>query len=141
MHSINGPSAVMFQTHLGEVERLHSTALGKTILASLDRETLDAVLKEKGMTRSTSNTITDAATLEQQLKQVQRCGYAVDREEYTSSVCCIGSAVRDQTGSVVGAISASMPTAPFLSWNEARLGAILKSAASNVSTMLGYSEP
>lgn len=141
MHSINGPVGVTFEAHLGEVEGLHSTALGKTILASLDHQTLDSVLKTRGMSRSTSNTITDSAALEQQLKNVRRCGYAVDREEFVSDVCCLGSAVHDRTGAVVGAISASMPSSPFLSWNEARLGAIVKSAASNLSTILGYNEP
>jgi IclR family transcriptional regulator, KDG regulon repressor len=138
VHQIKGPSAAMFQTHLGEVEHLHSTALGKTVLASLDRQTLRTVLQRNGMARSTSHTITDAGTLETQLEEIQRCGYAVDREEFTPSVCCIGSAVRDRTDAVAGAISASMPSALFLSWNEARLGAILKGAASKLSTIIGH---
>jgi len=44
------------------------------------------------------------------LRHVRRNGYALDREEYTPGVICVGAAIRDHNGAVVGAISASAPT-------------------------------
>ncbi len=41
---------------------------------------------------------------------MRRNGYAMDDEEYQPGVICIGAAIRDQNGAVVGAISASTPT-------------------------------
>jgi IclR family acetate operon transcriptional repressor len=41
--------------------------------------------------------------------KVRREGYAFDREEHLPGVICIGAAIRDQAGAVVGAISASTP--------------------------------
>jgi IclR family acetate operon transcriptional repressor len=61
------------------------------------------------MKRFTENTITDFAAFIEELRHVRRNGYAMDREEFQPGVICIGSAIRDHAGAVVGAISASMP--------------------------------
>jgi len=137
---IGGPTAGMVQVHLGEIEQLHSTALGKAILANLDPHQLAFALQKSGMPRSTCYTITTAVVLEPQLEQVRRCGYSVDHEEFTRGVCCIGSSLRDFTGAMVGAISSSMPTSCFHEWGEAQLGAILRTAADNLSAVLGPTE-
>jgi IclR family transcriptional regulator, acetate operon repressor len=62
------------------------------------------------MTRFTPNTITDFPALIEDLGAVRRNGVAFDREEFRPGVICIGAAIRDQSGAVVGAISASTPT-------------------------------
>ncbi len=43
------------------------------------------------------------------LRKVRRNGYALDREEHLPGVICVGAAIRDQAGTVIGAISASTP--------------------------------
>jgi DNA-binding IclR family transcriptional regulator len=140
MDQISGPTAGILQVHLGETEQLHCTALGKAILANLDRRRLASALQKSGMPRSTCYTITNAAALERQLEQVRRCGYSLDHEEFTRGVCCTGASIRDFTGAVVGAISTSMPTSRFLEWGEAQLGAILRTAGDNLSAVLGPTE-
>ena len=127
----------MFRAQLGGLVQLHCTALGKTILASLDRHTLVDALERSTMRRNTGRTITDVAILKKQLEQIRRQGYAVDRDECTAGASCIGSPVRDYTGAVVGAISTSMPTPLFLAWDESRLSARLKAAALTISAALG----
>ncbi len=44
------------------------------------------------------------------LRIVRRNGYALDQEEFLPGVICVGAAIRDQAGTVIGAISASTPT-------------------------------
>jgi DNA-binding IclR family transcriptional regulator len=127
----------MFRPHLGGAEPLHCTALGKPILAGMNRHLMLYALEKRGLARSTRHTITDVATLERQFQQVRQQGYAVDREECAEGVCCIGSPVRDYTGAVVAAISVSMPTGQFLIWEEADLAACVKAAGAAVSSSLG----
>jgi IclR family acetate operon transcriptional repressor len=60
--------------------------------------------------RYTSNTIVEFDGLLEQLSGVRRTGYATDLEEYLPGVVCVGAAIRDHTGGIVGSISASTPT-------------------------------
>ncbi len=63
-----------------------------------------------GLKSFTEKTITDLPALLESLRVVRRNGYAIDREEYLPGVICVGAAIRDQAGTVIGAISASTPT-------------------------------
>ena len=62
------------------------------------------------MKRFTDHTITEFPALLESLRIVRRNGYALDREEFRPGVVCLGSAIRDQAGTVIGAISAATPT-------------------------------
>jgi len=94
---------------VGKVEAPHATSVGKAILAWLPEDEIRRILAS-GMKRFTEKTITDLPALLESLRVVRRNGYAIDREEYLPGVICVGSAIRDQAGTVIGAISASTPT-------------------------------
>jgi IclR family transcriptional regulator, acetate operon repressor len=96
--------------NMGTSAAAHATATGKAILAWLPEDEIRRVITAHGMTRFTPNTITDFPTLMEALGAVRRNGVAFDREEFRPGVICIGAAIRDQSGAVVGAISASTPT-------------------------------
>jgi DNA-binding IclR family transcriptional regulator len=134
---VEGPNDLLFGDHLGGPESLHCTALGKTIIANLSRDIALSALEKSGLTKCTRHTITDRSILEGQFEEIRRLGYAVDREEYITGVCCLASPLRNSAGSVVGAISASMPSSQFIAWDESRLGAYLRAAA--LSATLGTS--
>ena len=85
------------------------TATGKAMLAWLPEDDMRRVLSH-GLTRFTPKTICEWPSLIEALRHVRRNGYAVDDEEYQPGVICIGAAIRDHNGAVVGAISASTPT-------------------------------
>lgn len=94
---------------LGKSDAAHATASGKAMLAWLPEGEIKRVLAH-GMTRYTPNTITEWPALIEELRHVRRDGYSMDREEYQPGVICVGAAIRDHNGAVVGAISASTPT-------------------------------
>jgi len=135
----NGPTAAMLPVHLGEVEHLHCTAIGKAVLASLDQRLLASALQKSGLPRLTCETITDARTLAKQLEEVRRFGYASDREELKPGICCVGSPIRDHGNAIVGAISASIPAPCFFLCEEPHVGAILKAAADDLSAAISAS--
>src|SRR5215469_14662914 len=95
---------------MGTAAAAHATATGKAILAWLPEDEIRRVVTAHGMTKFTPNTITDFAALMEALRVVRRNGVAFDREEFRPGVICVGAAIRDQSGAVVGAISASTPT-------------------------------
>jgi IclR family acetate operon transcriptional repressor len=94
---------------VGKVEAPHATSVGKAILAWLPEDEMRRILR-LGMKRCTDKTITEFPELLESLRIVRRNGYAIDREEHLPGVICVGAAIRDQAGTVIGAVSASTPT-------------------------------
>ena len=70
-------------------EIVHCTAVGKAILAFMDKARIKKMLKENGLTPSTKNTITDYDVLLAELAEVKKKGYAVDNEEFMEGVRCM----------------------------------------------------
>jgi IclR family acetate operon transcriptional repressor len=93
---------------IGKLDAPHATSVGKAIMAWLPEDEMRRIVAH-GMKRFTDNTITDFPALVESLRVVRRNGYALDREEFLPGVICVGAAIRDQAGTVIGAISASTP--------------------------------
>jgi len=87
----------------------HATATGKAILAWLPPTELDRIVADKGLAAFTPNTITDIEKLKEELRLTRRNGFSIDREEFQIGVICLGAAIRDHAGAVVGSISVSAP--------------------------------
>jgi IclR family acetate operon transcriptional repressor len=94
---------------LGKVEAPHATSVGKAIMAWLPEDEIRRIVGD-GMKRYTDKTITELPALIESLRIVRRNGFALDREEFLPGVICVGAAIRDQAGTVIGAISASTPS-------------------------------
>jgi IclR family acetate operon transcriptional repressor len=93
---------------IGKLESPHATTIGKAILAWLPDEEVQRMLAG-GLKRFTEHTITEVPALLESLRVVRRTGYAVEHEEHYPGVSCVGAAIRDQAGTVIGAISVSTP--------------------------------
>ena len=118
-----------FRGHIGAPERLHCTALGKAILANLDRVSMTRAIEKTGMKRFTGQTITDIALLQKELEQIRRVGYSMDRGEYVEGIWCLATPVHDYSGNLVGAFSTSMPAKQLQTWDEGELARRLKTVA------------
>jgi IclR family transcriptional regulator, acetate operon repressor len=93
----------------GKSNAAHATAIGKAILAWLPPRELDRIIADQGLTAFTPNTIVTMDQLKEELRLTRRNGFAVDREEFQPGVICLGAAIRDHAGAVVGSISVSSP--------------------------------
>ena len=94
----------------GKADAAHATATGKAILAWLPETEIARVIAEKGLSGFTDKTMTGMADLLEDLRHVRRNGFSTDKEEFQPGVTCVGSAIRDHSGAVIGSISCSMPT-------------------------------
>jgi IclR family acetate operon transcriptional repressor len=94
---------------IGKLEAPHATAVGKAMMAWLPEDEIRRILGQS-MKRFTDNTITEFPQFLEALRVVRRSGYAIDREEFLPGVICVGAAIRDHAGTVIGAISASTPS-------------------------------
>lgn len=126
---------------IGAAEAPHATATGKAMLAWLPDEQMRRILSINGMQRYTDATVTDADTLIEEMRHVRRNGFALDKEEFQPGVVCVGAAVRDHAGAVIGSISASAPAFRASEEHVARMRAAVTSAARELSTELGGPAP
>lgn len=124
-----GPQAVDLDTYVGRHVHMHSSALGKAILAQLPGERVEGIVDRHGLPGATPKTITDRATLAEELERSRERGFAVDDEERLEGLRCVAAPVRFAED-VTGAISVSAPTARMSDdWSENRFVEQVRGAA------------
>lgn len=130
-------SPIVTTATLGSRNPVHCTALGKVMVFELSEEKIRKILKEKGMAKNTERTITDPDKYIEHIEFWKRKGYALDDREIEDNQLCISSPIRDASGKIVAAISAS----GFYNPNEdlENSSKILKEITQKISKELGYS--
>jgi DNA-binding IclR family transcriptional regulator len=109
LYKARGEDAVETRSRVGSREYLHSTGLGKAILANLPEDRVRTLLARHGTPRRTPNTVTDVDALLRELAAVRERGYAIDDEENIEGLRCAATPVHGADGSVVGALSVTGP--------------------------------
>lgn len=140
LYQAEGPDSVEVDSAIGTRVYLHNTALGKAILAELDRARTEEILDRHGLPATTGRTITDREALFEELERVRERGVAFDREERLAGLNCVACAVTDNQGVVAGAISVSGPASRMSGARfERELPEKLQSLANIISLNLTYS--
>jgi IclR family acetate operon transcriptional repressor len=109
-HKVDSADAVRMASRVGMRMPLHTTAIGKCVLAGLGGPQLADFLAETALTARTPASLTDPAALDVELARVRAAGFAVDDEENEASIRCVAAGVRDQRGAVIGGVSVSTLT-------------------------------
>lgn len=138
VEQIDAPGEVLLKPHFGVGESFYSTALGKTIMASVEQTATARMIAKTRLIKRTKHTIADPKMLERELEEIRQLGYGVDREESNEGACCIGAPVRDINGCVVASVSASMRADIFYRWHEPELASLIKATAGKLSAAIGY---
>jgi IclR family KDG regulon transcriptional repressor len=136
---IDGRRSVRMYADIGSRRPLHSTGIGKALLAHLDRAEIDRIIAAKPLARYTKNTITDPEALRAELDKIRRLGYAEDNEEMEDGLYCIGAPLFNYSGKPVAAISISVPKIGQQNVQKDRLIKAVVQAAQEISAKLGYS--
>lgn len=91
-------------TWLGKRMPIHCTGSGKALLAHLPADQVDRLIRQ-GLIRYNENTIVSPVRLRQELQKIRINGFAVDDEEETIGLRCVGAAVLDDARQPIAAIS------------------------------------
>lgn len=110
LHRAHGPEAVNVEAHIGTRVHLHSTALGKAILAHKPDEQVDQIVERRGLPAITDKTTTDREQLREDLAEIRERGYAIDDEEHHDGLRCIAAPVLSNGDRVLGAMSVAGPS-------------------------------
>lgn len=101
---ISAGNAVDVISSVGGRLPLHSSAVGKILLAHAGSELVDQVI-EQGLTAYTPRTLTRPEQLRQALDECRQTGVAVVREETTPGVDSTATRIMNADGEVVAALS------------------------------------
>jgi len=121
---------------VGSKNPMYCTSLGKAILSAMSEGELKEMMRHFKFNKRTKWTIDSKEALLSDLKTVRKVGYALDNRELEEHMLCIGSPVYGNTGSVIGAISASGLYREDEDYHEFGLEILEK--AQEVSRLLGY---
>lgn len=110
LHRARGDRAVKVEEHVGTRVYLHSTALGKAILALLPEQRRQEILDTHGLPPHTERTTTDREELRAELETIRERGYSQDDGERIQGLRCVAAPVLSNEGRVLGAVSVSAPS-------------------------------
>jgi DNA-binding IclR family transcriptional regulator len=101
---LSTPRAVGLTSEVGGRLPLHSSGVGKVLLAHGGNELLEDVLSD-GPARYTPHTLTDPGQLRRQLAECRQTGTATVREEMTTGADSVAARIMNAEGQVVAALS------------------------------------
>jgi DNA-binding IclR family transcriptional regulator len=96
--------SIRLHSEVGKAFPLHSTGMGKVLLAHASTEDVRRLSKRR-LQAYTKHTITDSKALREELVRIREQGYALDREEITRGLMCVAAPIYDAHGEIAGAIS------------------------------------
>ena len=126
------------RSSLGARLGVHYTALGKALVSELSEDDVRHICAEHGMSAITPRTITDVALFIADLRGVRERGYSIDDEETLPGVRCVAAPIRDHTGSIVAALSASGSTLEVTPEVLPNIADDVMQAVAEISRRLGY---
>jgi len=137
---LQSPSVLRAAAIPGQRNPVHSTALGKVMLAFLPESEVESIIDRHPMIRRTPKTITQKKHLLEHLASVRERSVALDMEENLTGVVCVAAPIFDHAGRVVASLSVSGPAArmePKLAQiqEEIRLSALTLSQMLSPSTL------
>lgn len=103
---VEGNSSIQVNTWVGKRLSLHSSSLGKVLLAWLPEQALEKKLSHIGWQTKTASTLTSPDAYRQHLIGVRQQGWAFDNEEDIVNIRCLAAPITDSSGQVIAAISA-----------------------------------
>lgn len=114
------------------------TAVGKAVFANLPEHEKAFLLENMTFAPKTPASITSREVFLAQVAEVADKGYAMDVEENEMGILCVGAAVFDYSGKVVGAVSISWPVVRGGLERIYALQEPLKHACRQISQAMGY---
>lgn len=121
---------------IGAHDNVHSTAIGKAILANLPVDQQDALLRAPLPAR-TPKTLTDPDELRKEIERIKVSGFSRDRGENEDGSCCFGAAIFDSQGNVAAAISVAGPDSRLKGEVAEDVAVAVRAAAQEVTDRLG----
>lgn len=114
----------------------HAGASCKALMAYLPEEEIQAIVRDKGLPKLCTNTITDPAELVAELARIRQHGYAESQEETDLSAWGVAAPIYGRTGEIVAAIGVAGPTSRFTGELHQQAVRLCRQASQRISALL-----
>lgn len=118
---------------------VHTTAIGKILVAHLPESEVVKILDLRGMEKKTRRSITDPKKFLRELEKVREYGFALDNEENSLNVRCLAAPVFNANGELIAALGTSTTILQLDKSHLPKVVELVKEAAGKVSKQMGYS--
>lgn len=137
VEKIENKHPIRLASTVGQAAGMHSSGLGKAILAFSDPAFVQRYV-EAGLERRTARTIVTEEELWAELDRIRASGYAVDDEENEAGVRCVSAPILDHDARVVASLSVSGTAHQIPNEVTAELSVTVKQYARHISTLMGF---
>ncbi len=141
IHKIESDYGLRMQSRIGRRKPLHSTAIGKVLLAHMAPDKALALLNAQPLKAMTPKTLTRPEAVVELLPRIWKQGVAEDNEEAEPGLRCIAVPVFDRFGKVIAALSVSFPLMRCEADTPAHYTALLKTTSAAISAKMGWPGP
>ena len=117
---------------------VHSTSIGKVLLAFLPEQEQDRILGSIDLAKLTDATVVDRELIKENLRAVRERGYSIDDGETHEDLNCIAAPIRGPNGEVIAAINLMCEKSRKSAQELFLFSSFLKEKALFVSRQLGY---
>jgi DNA-binding IclR family transcriptional regulator len=117
---------------------VHSTSIGKILMAYLPLEKQEEILASASLVKFTEATIVDPALLKEKLKLYKASGFATDEGETHEDLNCIAAPIKNSKGEVVAALNLMAERSRISAEELFKNADYLKEKALFISRQLGY---
>ncbi|MBZ5551374.1 MAG: IclR family transcriptional regulator [Acidobacteriia bacterium] len=138
IEKVEAPGFIKMDTWVGRRMEVHTTSVGKAILAHLPKSEAEALLKGLELTRRTRKTITTLPQFSRELAHIRTRGFAVDDEENNLGVRCVAAPIFDALGDTVASVGVSGTTSQVDRSSMSKIADLVKDAARRISHQLGH---
>ncbi|MEM7206449.1 MAG: HTH-type transcriptional regulator BhcR [Pseudomonadota bacterium] len=116
---------------------MHSSGIGKALLASLPQREVEKILQQRGCPSFTDKTLSNPSALFDELSAIRARGWSLDDEERHAGMRCIAACVKNVFGESIAGISVSGPTARLTDDDITRIAPIVVASANELTRLIG----
>ncbi|NHN28274.1 IclR family transcriptional regulator [Paenibacillus agricola] len=135
---VEGEKAAIRYSRIGRRVPLHSSAVGKALIAFRKQEEIEALLNNYRYVVQTASTIKDKEALLLELAQCREQGFAVDIQENEAGVRCAAAPIYDHNGQVCAAMSISTLITAVDDIQFQQYISMLQQETESISKLLGF---
>jgi IclR family transcriptional regulator, acetate operon repressor len=120
---------------------MHVSGIGKALLAWYPEDRVRQIVARNGLPGFTTLSLTSEAALLADLAQTRDRGFAIDDQERAEGMRCIAAPIFNAHGEPVAGVSVSGPAFRVSLSDAARIGALVRTAADQVTEATGGNPP